>query len=185
MPDGLDPVELAEIVHAVQARADRCAPGIALRDAEGAELTALDRFGLVRLRVVDILGLAEEPVHAVTDAGGDVDVLEQGEGRQADREVVVHAVLELVQELRRDAAFQLGHLESDLVLQGRVVAEGYLLIDLLLADAHLALERIEGTDGEGDVRQREHIGTVAGVLAVQGVDREVEASVPVLGVGDG
>ena len=185
MADGLDSMELSEIVHAVQTRADRGASGITLRDAESAELPALDGLRLVGLGVVDVIGLAEEPVHAVAHAGGDVDILEQGKRRQADREVVRHAVLELVQEIPRDTAFEFRHLETDLVLQRGVITEGNLFVNLFLADTHFPFERIESTDGERDVRQREHIGAVTRILAVQGIDGKVEPSVPVLGEGYG
>ena len=77
------------------------------------------------------------------------------------------------------------HLEVQAVLEGGRVTEGDFLVGLLLAYAVLLLEGIETGDGEGDVRQREGVAGVAGILVVQGVDRQAHLAVPVPGIGDG
>ena len=65
-----------------------------------AELLSHLHLHAVGLAVEIGLALAEEPVHAVAHARRDIKVLQKGEIRQLDGEVVGHAVLELVQETR-------------------------------------------------------------------------------------
>ena len=120
MPDSLYLVGLAEIEHTVEPRTHGEASGICLGNAEVAELSSGMRLHLVGLRIELIFGLAEEPVLAVAHARGEIEIFRNGEVRQANLEVVRHAVLELVEEAR---LLQLRSLESDLVLEGRAVSQ--------------------------------------------------------------
>ena len=181
MPDGLQFAALAELEHTVDAGVHGDAARIGLGDAERAELVAPDGLHLVGIGVVAAGLFPEEPVHAIADARGELQVFEERETGQADGEIVVHAVLHPVEHVAVEA--ELAGLERHLVLQGRTVAEGDLLVEALLADAVLPLERIEAVDVEGNVGQGETVGTVAGVLAVQEVGRERDAA-PGLGPGD-
>ena len=178
MPDGLHPAGPSEIEHTIQSRAHRQAARIIMGHADRAELLAPDLFHLSCFFIVHEFRFPKEHVHTVGNGWRHLEVFEQGEVRQADLEVVGHAVLEPV---RKAVLHEFGSLETDLVLQGGVIGERYLLVDAFLADPVLDLERIEPRDGKRNVRQCEGIGTVPGVLAVQGVDREVDLSAPVLG----
>ena len=91
--------------------------------------------------------------------------------------------MELVHEITVDGEFR--SLEIDLILECRVVSEGYFFIKFFLADTILLLEGIERMDRKGDVRQGNGITRITGILAVEGVDREVILSVPVMGIRDG
>ena len=117
-----------------------------------AELLSHLHLHAVGLAVEIGLALAEEPVHAVAHARSDIKVLQKGEIRKLDGEVVGHTVLELVQETR---LAELRRLEIDLVLQGRVVAQREFLVDAFLADPVLSLERVESRHRESNVRKRE------------------------------
>ena len=141
VPYGLHLVVLAEIERAVDSGAHGHRAAVILRDSEAGELRAHLRFDLVRLRVEVIIGGTEEPVLPVCHRGREIEVAQKREARQADAEVVRHAVLELVQETFGP---EFRRLEVDFVLQGGAVAEGYLLVEALLPDAVLALEGIEG-----------------------------------------
>ena len=154
MPYGLYLVEVAEIERAVQARGHSDGSGIVLGHAEGVELGAREFFDLVGLGIVAILTLPEHPVHSVADRRIDVQILEQLEVGQADAEIVRHAVLELVEE---SLLPEFRSLEVDLVLQCGIVAQRELLIKTLLANPLLALEGVEGADGECYVRQGEGV----------------------------
>ena len=181
MTDCLDLVRAAEIEHTVQAGAHGKASGICLGDSECAELPAVLSLHLVGFRIEHIIRLAEEPVLAIADARGEIQVLGKREVRKPDLEIVCHSVLELVQE----ALFhELGRLEINLVLECCAVAEGEFLVEFLFADAVFLLERIESADAEVDIRECEHIGTVLSVLAVVHTDCEVEFSVPVASIRD-
>ena len=63
-----------------------------------------------------------------------------------------HSILELVHESRFP---EFGSLEINLVLKGSVVAKRELLVEPLLPDPVLDLERIESRHGECHVRQGE------------------------------
>ena len=151
----------------------------------------------ITVRVEHVLQIlttgVEHPVHAVVHAGRKIEVFQQREVRQADLEVVPHAVREPVQRLdtervaefldpnARDRIHLVGavtvvhevlhvpHLEIEAVLEGGRITEGNLLIGFLLAHTVLLLEGIEARDGESDVRQGEGIAGVTGVLVVQGI----------------
>mgnify|MGYP006315411611 FL=1 len=97
-------------------------------------------FYLACVRIIVLLGLPEEPVHAVADARSDVYVFQECEVRKSDLEVMRHSVLELVPESR---LVEFGCLEVDPVLQRGVVSEGEFLVETLLAHSVLSLERIE------------------------------------------
>ena len=145
----------------------------------------------------------EHPVHAIGHAGGEIEVLQHGEIRQADLEVVPHTVREAVQRLHAQGITELldpdagnrihligavgivhevlhvPHLEIEAVLEGGRITEGNLLVGFLLAHAVLLLERIETRHGEGNVRQGEGVAGVTGILVVQGVQRQAYLAVPV------
>ena len=93
-----------------------------------------------------------------------------------------HAVLELV---KKTILSEFARLEVDLVLQSGIVTEGDLFPGLFLAHPVFLLERIEGADGRGDIRQGESVGGIPGVVAVQGVDREIHLASEIAGKGDG
>ena len=224
---GLDLVMLAEIEQTVETRAHRNASGICMRGSEGVEGPArIGDHGLCIHRVsisisndhrIPVLvkrifqmafSLAEMPVHSVAQARGEVQILEEGEARKADLEVVVHSGNQLIGQLGEETVLaeglltvaglridhrhaclriehyglEIGHLETQLVLESGAVTQGELLIELFLAHAVLLLERIETADGEGDVRQGEGVGTVPGVLVVKHVHGEIELAVPVAGI---
>ena len=152
MPDGLYLVGLSEIEHTVEPGAHGEASGVCLRNAEVAELSTGLCLHLVGLRIELIFGLAEEPVHSVADARSEIQVFRNGEIRQSDLEIMGHSVLEPVQEAR---LLEVGNLERHLVLEGGAVSEGELLVEFLLADSVLSLERIEPRHRECQVRQCE------------------------------
>ena len=120
------------------------------------------------------------PIHSVTDARSDIYILEEREIRQSNLEIVSHSVLELVRKSRLPEFLCL---EVYLVLERRAITYREFFVKLFLSDTILFLERIYPAHGKRDVRERERIVTerVARILAVEGVHREVELSVPVLG----
>ena len=151
----------------------------------------------------------EHPVLAVCHRGCNVYVLKQREIWQADLEVMRHSRLHTVQRLDAQGiaeflhtesgdrihfeipgrivhiVLHIAHLKAELVLQGCAVAEGNLLVELLLAHAVLLLEGVETRHGEGDIGQGEGVAGVPGILVVQEVQRQIEFSVPVVSIRDG
>ena len=142
----------AKIEHSIDTGAHRHGAGIIVRRPERTELLSHLCLHAVCLRIKICLALPEEPVHAVAYVRSHIQILEQCEIRKLDGEVVRHSVLELVHEPR---LAELGSLEVDLVLDGGVVAKRELLVETLLPDPVLDLERIECRDGERDVRKGE------------------------------
>ena len=231
MSDGLHFPVFAEIEHTVQSRRHGDTAGIVVRGSETVEGRARiflfplchhhiaffvldhDRIPvLVHFRYQRLRTLGEHPVHAIADAGRDVDVFEERKVGQADLEGMRHTVGKTLKCLHsqrvshflhavyvsvgihlRDEVAVLVHLEIlhipqlevDAVLEGSGVTEGNLLIELLLAHAVLLLEGVETRDGESDVGQGKGVAGVPGVLVVQGVHAQVELAVPVVRVGNG
>ena len=167
MPDGLDLMRLSEIEHTVKPGAHGQATGVVLAYAECAELSGIMRFHPVRLRIVFIIGLPEEPVLAIAYTRCEVQILCKRKVRQTYLEVVSHSVLELVHE---SLLHELRRLEIDSVLQGRTVSEREFLIELFLSHAVLFLERIKSRYGESQVRKGEGIRAVTRVLVMQRID---------------
>ncbi len=130
------------------------ASGVVVRSSESAEGLALYILHAPGVRIVFLVGPAEKPVHSVVYRRRDIDIFEQGEIGQSNLEIMAHAVLELVQEAR---LVELRSLEAYLVLQGSIVAEREFLIEFLLADPVLLLERIKPADRECYVRKCEGI----------------------------
>ena len=231
MPDGLHFPVFAEVEHAIKTRGHGDTAGVVMRGPEAVEgRTGVFLFPLchhhIAFLVLDhdripvgihfrhqcLRTFGEHPVHAIVDAGRDVDVFEERKVGQADLEGMCHAVGETLEGLhtqrvthflhtvhisvriylRNEVAvlvhleiLHISQLEVDAVLEGSGVTEGNLLIELLLAHAVLLLERVEASDGEGDIGQSEGIAGVPGVLVVQGIHAQVELAVPVVRVGDG
>ena len=88
--------------------------------SECAERLAFYVIHLASFRIIYFLCFPEEPVHSVTDTWRDVDILEQGEVRKSDLEVMRHTVLEFIPEAR---FVELRCLEVDLVLYGCVITQ--------------------------------------------------------------
>ncbi len=154
MPYGLQLAVFPEIEESVDSCAHGYASGVIVRSPESAEGLALYVFHASCVRIIFLVGPAEEPVHAIAYRRRDIDIFEQGEIGQANLEIMAHAILELVQETR---LVELRSLEAYLVLQGGVITEREFLIELLLADSVLLLEGIEPADRECYVRKGECI----------------------------
>ena len=176
--DGLDSSEFAKIVHTVEPRAHAQGSRVVVRGAEVSELFSHLGLYAAGLFVVEGFAGSEEPVHAVGNTGREIQVFEEGEGRQADAERMLHTVVQLVDKTEV-LLVKVGQFEVDAVLQGGIVRERDLFVDAFLPDTVFLLERIEPTHGEGYIREGDGVRTVAGVLVVEGVDGEVELAVPV------
>ena len=120
MAYSLHPAMLAEIERPVNSGARRSSERVILVDAEPAELMRLRGFKLVGLLVIRPVRGPEIPVLAVGNTWRDAYVLEKLECRQTYREVVLHAVLELVKKV---ALSELGRLETDLIVQRRTLGK--------------------------------------------------------------
>ena len=140
MSDRLHLPVLSKIEHTVESGTHRNTSGVVVCRSECTEHLAFYILYSSCIRIVLLLGLSEEPVHTVGHARSYIDVLHKREVRETDLEVMCHTILELVKQTR---LFELAGLEADLVLQRGVVAEGELLIERLLSDSVLLLERIE------------------------------------------
>ncbi len=95
-----------------------------------------------------------------------------------------HSALEIPEKIESFLGTEIAGLEIQLVLERSVIAERELLIPFFLTGTLLLLERIEPVQSERHVRERYHIGTVPGILAVKGIDREAGLG-PGTGIGDG
>ena len=114
MPYGLQLAVFPEIEESVDSCAHGYASGVIVRSPESAEGLALYVFHASCVRIIFLVGPAEEPVHAIAYRRRDIDIFEQGEIGQANLEIMAHAILELVQETR---LVELRSLEAYLVLQ--------------------------------------------------------------------
>ena len=172
---------LSELEETIDTGTHGYTSGISMRSSEMAECATLYIFHLSCLRVIFLLVFPEIPVHSVLNARSHIDVLECREVRQTDLEIVGHSVLELIPESR---LVELRCLEIYPVLESGVITERELLVELLLADPVLSLERVEAVYRECHVRQGERVRAVLRVLIVQGIDGQVHLSIPVLRVRD-
>ena len=166
MPDGLNAAVFAEIEHSINAGAHGNAAAIGLRDAEMGKLRTQLPFYLARLFIIITFIDAEIPILTVRNRGRKIQVAKQSEARQAYAEVMGHAIGELVIE---SFLSELRCLEIDFILKRSTVTEGDFFVKTLLSYAVFSFKGIESGDAEVERGEREGVGGVSRVLAVQGV----------------
>ena len=146
MSYGLQLSVFSEVEKTIESGVHRDATRVVVCGSECAEYSSLDilnaYFACLRIHYGLLFGLSEEPVHSVADAWSDIDIFQKGKVRESDLEVMCHSVLESVPEIRT-VQVKFTCLEVDSVLECSVVTKGELLVEALLADSVLPLERVE------------------------------------------
>ena len=150
MPDCLNSPFLSKIEHTITAGAQRESGREVLGYAKCTERIGVVGYHLLSLLIKNFFRIREEPVHAIGDTWGCLDIFEEGECRQAYTEIVPHSILHLLEQIGILCIFCL---EVYLVLKGCIVVECKRLIPLLLSHSLLLSERIDPVHSEGKVRE--------------------------------
>ena len=114
MSDGLKPTMFSEVEHTVESGAHRYASRVVVCGSESSERLSFDILHHSSVRIIDLLHVAEEPVHTIAYTWRDIYIFQQGKVRKSDLEIMVHAILELIKESR---LVEFRRLEIDLVLE--------------------------------------------------------------------